>query len=154
MQLTVSRANVPILFQMSSSTRIPILKKKKKKYIKKKNSRTIKSVELAAILYNLIPFLRFVVQAACFSAKLKSEDILHPGLCLAPLENIVKLKIEFSLTVKYPSQPVKSFQFSFYLQVVFGFSHSSHTRFEYHSKLTSTPAHAPTRERQRAPPTV
>ena len=40
-----------------------------------------------------------ILGCVCFSGKLKSENILHLGLCLAPLENKVKLKIEFNLTV-------------------------------------------------------
>ena len=46
---------------------------------------------------------------------------------MASLENKVKLKIEFSLTVKYPCQLVKSFSFPVYLQMPSGITHSSHT---------------------------
>jgi len=104
----------------------------------------------------------------CFSGKLKSESNLQPGPCLASLENTVKLKIEFSLTVKLATQPVKSFQPSFYLQFISVFPHSSHTpltQFEYSTQsspqlippssceTTTSPSSTPhidERERERA----
>jgi len=94
-----------------------------------------------------------------FSGKLKSKNNLHQGLCLAPLENTVKLKIEFSLTVKLATQPVKSFQSSFYLQLISVFPHPSHsplTQSEYspltiYSKqnLSSTPDPKHQREKEK-----
>ena len=63
----------------------------------------------------------------CFIGKLKSENTLHLGPCLVPLENTIKLKIKFSLIIKYTSQAVNSFQDSFYLQLVSIIFHSSHT---------------------------
>ena len=65
----------------------------------------------------------FYLGCVCFYGKLKSENILHPGPCLATPKNKVKLKIEFSFTFKYFPE----------------FTHSSHT----HTNLILAPAHAP-----------
>ena len=72
------------------------------------------------------------------SGKLKSKNNLHPGMCLAPLENAVKLRIEFSLTVKLATQLVESFQPSFYLQLIFVFPHPSHTSLTWSEYSTFT----------------
>ena len=76
---------------------------------------------------------------------------------MAPLENTIKLKIEFSLIIKYTSQAVNSFQDSFYLQLVSIIFHSSHTpqtvQIPLQAHLNSTPR-TNERERERAPPHI
>ena len=52
-----------------------------------------------------------------FSWKQILELLLHPCVCLAPTENMVKWKINYSLTVKSPTSVIKPILPSFYLQM-------------------------------------
>ena len=58
-----------------------------------------------------------------FCLKRLLGNYFQPCVCLVPTENWVKLKLLYTLTIKNPFSPVKSFQFLFYFQLFY----TSHT---------------------------
>ena len=88
-------------------------------------------------------FIDIDIGCVCFWCKWFPKNILHPGPCLAPLENKVKLKIKFSLTEKSLPTPKIIFVPILPLNAFRNYSlltHSSHT----HTNLILAPTHAPT----------
>ena len=60
------------------------------------------------ITFLLTFFLIWYFGCVFFSWKLIQELLLHPCVCLAPTENMVKWKINYTLIVKTPTSAVKA----------------------------------------------